>query len=71
MGDWQKFYDEDGYRDFHEVFYINHHEHEDEEDYIEINQFDSEFYYTYQKVFHKMYPDPELEDLDLERDDYW
>jgi hypothetical protein len=60
-GDWQKFYDSDGYRDFHEVFYIRHHEHEDEEDYIEVNQFDSEFYYTYQKVFHEMFPDPELE----------
>jgi hypothetical protein len=70
MGDWQKFYDEDGYRDFHEVIYIKHHEHIDEEDYIEVNQFDTEFYYTYQKVFHKMFPDPEFEDLNLERDDY-
>ena len=64
-GDWQKLYDEDGYRDFHEVIYIKHREHEDEEDYIEINQFDNEFYSTYQKVFHKMFPDPEFEDLDI------
>ena len=69
-GDWQKFYDEDGYRDFHEVIYIRHREHEDEEDYIEINQFDNEFYSTYQKVFHKMFPDPEFEDLSLEQNDY-
>jgi len=61
MGDWQKFYDMDGCRDFHEVIYINHHEQEDDEDYIEINQFNSEFYYTYQQIFHKMYPDPELD----------
>ena len=65
-GDWQKFYDEDGYRDFHEVIYIKHREHEDEEDYIEINQFDNEFYSTYQKVFHKMFPDPEFEDMDMD-----
>ena len=65
-GDWQKFYDEDGYRDFHEVIYIKHSEHEDDEDYIEINQFDNEFYSTYQKVFHKMFPDTEFEDLDID-----
>lgn len=65
-GDWQKFYDEWGYRDFHEVIYIKHKEHDDDEDYIEINQFDNEFYSTYQKVFHKMFPDPEFEDMDMD-----
>jgi len=71
MGDWQKFYDEEGCRDFHEVIYIKHNEHIEEDDYIEINQFDNEFYYTYQKVFHKMFPDPEFADLDLGKDDYF
>lgn len=60
-GIWQKFYDEDGCRDFHEVFYIEHKEHDDEEDFIEINKFDNEFYSIYQNVFYKMYPDPDLE----------
>ena len=62
---YKNIYDEWGYRDFHEVIYIKHKEHDDEEDYIEINQFDNEFYSTYQKVFHKMFPDPEFEDMDM------
>ena len=66
-GDWQKFYDEEGCRDFHEVIYFKHSE---QEDYIEVNQFDNEFYYTYQQVLHKMYPDPELEGIDFDSQDY-
>lgn len=60
-GIWEKFYDEYGCRDFHQVFYIEHKEHDDEEDFVEVNQFDNEFYSIYQKVFYKLYPDPDLE----------